>query len=344
VYLALDGAIFRSGWYSRYLEPNSTTGQVESHLYWLRRAKPAKVPEVLVVGDSRIAEGFSSRTAEATVQGRLHFTNLGVPGSSPRVWYYEVRDGDPTRNRFAAIVLAMDHYSDEDGGEDGRNRVSDMNYLAGRLRLTDCSEFSDSFTERKLRREIFRQCLFPGTVLRSDVAAFLTNIPDRLDRAGDWREKGDGYIDGYGGKPEDLAGLTIDWQKRTIEFPPGAKDWQKDSAHGTLLPDPAPQTGALTKYRNLWLGRLLDLYKDSKTKIVFLQLPRAPLPLPDSPVPPRFLNSVSSRPNVVVLPAETFQDLERPDVFADGLHLNHAGRPLFSTTLAQRIADSTGVN
>ncbi len=338
-YLALEGAVFRSGWYAGFLEPNSTTGEVEYHLLWLRGAPRAKVPEVLVVGDSRIAEGFSSRTADAAVHGAMHFTNFGLPGSSPRVWYYVLRDADPGRNRFAKIVIALDHYSDEDWGEDVRNRRSDMNYLAGRLRLTDCYSFAKSFADQKLRRGVLTECLLRGTSFRPDLLAFLSDIPDRLVRAKEWREKGAGYIDGYGGKPENLAGLAVDREKHTVQFPPGAKDWQINTAKNTIFPEAFPQTGALTKYRTQWLGGILELYKGSSTKVVFIQVPRAPWPTPDSPVPSRFIDSVKADRNLEVFPRETFTDLERPEVFADGLHLNHAGRPIFSELLAKKLAE-----
>jgi hypothetical protein len=341
-YFAVEGAIFRGGWYNDFIEPNSTAGEVEYHLLWLRRAAPAKVPEVLVVGDSRIAEGFSSRTAEAEVHGRLHFTNFGLPGSAPRVWYYTLRDADPNRNRFSAIVIALDHYSDVDWGEDMQNRREDLNYLAGRLKLSDCYAFARSFSDRKMRRGVLTDCYLRGETFRSDLLAFLANIPDRLARARDWRDKGAGYIDGYGGKPEDLTGLTADFEKRTIHFPPELKDWQTNTVRNTVLPETFPQTGALTKYRTLWLGKILDLYRDSSTKIVFIQIPRAPLPIPDATVPARFLNSVRGRRGVEALPADTFKGLERPELFADGLHLNRAGRPLFSTILARKISEMRG--
>ena len=88
--------------------------------------------------------------------------------------------------------------------------------------------------------------------------------------------------------------------------------------------------GETTRYRKLWLGRILDLYKDSPTRIIFLELPRAPLPKPEGPQPAAFLQSALRRPNVSALPMGTFRDLERPEVFFDGLHLNRIGRGLFT--------------
>jgi hypothetical protein len=132
--------------------------------------------------------------------------------------------------------------------------------------------------------------------------------------------------------------LSADWTLNTIHFPPGMNSEQISSIQDFVMPEPAAQTGALTAYRKLWLGRILDLYKDSSTRIIFFELPRAPIPIPEARIPPRFIDSMRGRPNVTVLPATTFRDLERPEIFADGLHLNHAGRPIFSARLAERVA------
>jgi len=42
---------------------------------------------------------------------------------------------------------------------------------------------------------------------------------------------------------------------------------------------------------------------------------------------------------VTILPGEMFRDLEHPEVYADGLHLNHVGRPLFSERLGRKVAE-----
>ncbi len=94
-FLVAEGAIFRLGWYNKYLEPESSAGMVESYLFWLKHTLPTAVPEVMVLGDSRIAEGFSSRDADRVAGNKIHFWNFGMGGTSPRIWYYVLRDADP---------------------------------------------------------------------------------------------------------------------------------------------------------------------------------------------------------------------------------------------------------
>lgn len=337
LFFAADGLIFRTGWYDSYLEPDSSAGLLESHLYWLTNARAPQVPQVLVVGDSRVAEGFSPRLATVALGRRLYFWNFGVAGTSPRVWYYALRAADPTHHRFAAIVIALDHYSDEDGIENLADRVIDQNFLVMRLGFSDCPGFAGSMETMVNRHRALAGCLFRGMILRPDLQAFLWGPEARIKRADDWLQNGLNYINDYGGKPENLTGLSADWSRRTISFPDGLSDRVRAEVTRSLLPEPVPQTGELTRYRQRWLGAILDLYKDSPTHLIFLQLPRAPLPRPVNPVPAAFLDSALRRPRVSSLPADLFADLERPEFFADGLHLNRDGRPAFTTRVAADV-------
>ncbi len=295
-FACMEGAIFHSGWYNKYLEPNSRAGQVEYNMFWLQRMRRPQAPDVLVLGDSRIAEGFSSRTANKAAAGQVHFTSFGISGSTARIWYYTLRDGDKNRNRFAAILIPFDRYSDIENGDVYQDRIFDFGYLAGRLRWSDCWDFSRSYISPDLRRDVLTQCIFRGIALRPDVLDFLSNIRERLRRAKEWRNSGEEYMEGYGGKPENMTGLTLDQATHTIHFPPGVKDWQIQSAQGTLTPYIVPQTGSITAYRRRWIGRILDLYRNSATRFIFFQLPNAPLPLPDAAEPARFIDSVQSAP------------------------------------------------
>jgi hypothetical protein len=342
LFFALEAAVFRSGWYFKYLLPASSAGQLTFQVFWLTHEYPSRVPEVAVAGDSRIAEGFSARKAGLASGNRIRFWNIGVPGSAPRTWYYLLREGDPNRNRFRAIVLGIDHYSDADANEDLRDRPTDLFYVASQLRITDCFDFALSHLDPEVRRDALSGCFLKGISMRRDLWDFLADPDKRLQMARDWRNQGHGYIDGYGGKPESLAGLSVDFDARRISFPATALDWQRNGLQDALLPKAYPQTGAMTAYRRMWLNRIVDLYKGSKTEIILLELPRGPVSRPDSPVPARAISELASRPHVTVLPKDLFHDLERPELFADGLHLNRIGRPIFSERLGLKVAELLG--
>jgi hypothetical protein len=336
-FFAADSLLFRTGWYALHLEPGSSAGSVEYCLHWLQQTPPSGRPEVLVIGDSRIAEGFSTRIGDSTVGARLHFWNFGMPGTTPRVWYYALRAADPTRRRFAAIVMALDKYSDADWFGSSEDRIYDQNFVEMQLGLSDCADFASSLNAMALRGRALFGCLFRGVVLRPDVQDFLAHPKARLQRSADWRNNGLGYITDYPGKPESLQGLSADWTNRTIHFPEGVSDAIRASVTRRVLPEEVPNADALARYRQRWLGGILDQYKDSPTRIVFLQLPRGPLVNPHTHSGPGFVDSASKLPRVTVLPPETFTDLERPELFADSQHLNREGRPIFTRRIAQKV-------
>ncbi len=153
-----------------------------------------------MLGDSRIAEGFSSRDADSVAGNKVHFWNFGMGGTSPRIWYYVLRDADPTRRRFRAIAIALDHYSDEDEFDSRPNRLIDLNFIIGRLRLTDCPDFAASMVSPEFKAKALAGCLFKGIPLRSDAQEFLLNVSDRIKRSKEWRNQGLFYINDYQGR------------------------------------------------------------------------------------------------------------------------------------------------
>ena len=333
-----EAAIYRQGWYYKYLQPDSAAASVELPLYWLKRFRPRHAPEVLVVGDSRMAEGFSADQANLESGRRnIAFWNIGMPGSSPRIWYYFLRDADPSRQRFKAIVFALDYYNDQDQYDAQAAHLSDISFVIGRLRPTDISDFASSMKISDDRRAAFIGATLKGTVLQPDARNFLQNLSGRIARSKDARERGLGFFNGYRGNEGDLHGLSADWQTRTLHFPPNLRPEIQNSVHEVLMPDLPPNTGETTRYRMLWFGRILELYRGSPTRIVFFETSRGPLPQPERRSPQTFLNWARTQPNVIVLDQFAFRDLETPETYFDGFHLNRKGRELFTARLTRLL-------
>jgi hypothetical protein len=174
-FMLLEGAIFRSGFYARYLEPSSSTGIFERTCQDEKRRKPYGPDEVLVVGDSRMGEGFSPKRANSICSEHgYYFANVAVAGAPPRCWYYLLRDLDPTRNRYSAIILPVESYDDIDTFEDLGDRLLDLHYCVMRLGYRDAYEFASSFHTPRSRLEAFRGILLKGLVFQSDLHAFLS--------------------------------------------------------------------------------------------------------------------------------------------------------------------------
>lgn len=307
---ALDAALFRTPYYRRILEPDSYAGQVE------RVLRAGGNQSVAVLGDSRITEGFSPRIADRR-QPAFRFLNAAVPGSTPRCWHYLLRDLDPQRSRFKAIVLPVDAYDDEDGPWEWADRPLDLNFLAARLRLADTLTFTASFHSSESRWNVLLACLLKGLVLRDDLQAFLAHPSLRLDKVALYRASGAEWAYNYEGNAKDLVGTVL---------------------HDPSLRQPSPQTGLYAAYRREWFGRIISRYKGSGTSIIFLRLPRGPVSPSISHA--REGSSIRGFAGVSVLPENLFNLLEAPEYFFDALHMNARGRQLFSTELADALAGS----
>ena len=256
VFVVVEAALFRLPWYLQYLQPNSSTGMFELSLYLLRHYRPDHVNEVLAVGDSRMAEGFSAWNATVlSGDQRLYFWNAGIAGSTPRVWYYYLRDADPNRNRFRAIVIGLDHYSDEDSYDSAQNRLTDLNYVVGRLRIGDIWDFSSSMREVPNQRAALVGATLKGTVLRRDLHEFLEDIPKRVGLEKDAHRHGLIYGQNYNGRVGNLHGLMADWQNKTLSFPAGLDEDEKAPLTRAIFPVLPSHTGELTRYRRRWLWK-----------------------------------------------------------------------------------------
>src|ERR1700687_3336732 len=108
IFLLLDAAIFHGGLYTTILAPQSYAGQVQLVVSAERERLIATQPQVLVLGDSRMAEGFSAKLADAAPDARFKYINASVPGSTLRAEYYLLRELDTDANRYASIVIPLD--------------------------------------------------------------------------------------------------------------------------------------------------------------------------------------------------------------------------------------------
>jgi hypothetical protein len=298
---------------------------------------------VVTIGDSRfgIAPKISNDLVNET--GYM-FRSAGVAGTDPRSWYYMLRDLDPTARRYRAIVLGVNDYTDEDEAFEPDDDIRALHYCIARLRLMDVPEFAGSFHDPDLRWQAFRGGLLKGIVYQADFHGFLSHPSKRIDDVHLEHRGVEEWTYGYVGTERSMAGLTIDWKTLTAKVPPGADDNQRGTVQNFLLRAPVPQTGRLAAFRREWFGRILDRYRGSRTKIVFLRLPRGPIPRPAflARSTGSVIRELASRPNVLLCDEHAFEALEHPWLFGDGMHMNKPGVVLFSTMLAREVAQMLG--
>ena len=312
----VDSVAFRTDLYRKWIDPESFAGQVD--LVIRRCAGAASGKNAVVVGDSRMGEGFSQRVANETTP-HLHWFSAAVSGTTPRSWYYLLREIDPNRDRFGVIVIPVDSYDDEDGTDELADRTLDTRILIFCLRLSDLSDYPFTFRGARARFETWRALLFKGFIVRDDIRAFLADPSKRIETARLFAQYGKEWSDNYTGRPTTVS---------------------LDEARASALPREYPQTGRYGAYRSYWFRRIIARYRGTPVRIVFARAPAAPIPRPQPPIRfSRVIPTLSSA-SVTVLDENLFSSLEQPRFFFDTSHLNTAGRERFSAALAQSVSNA----
>jgi hypothetical protein len=298
---------------------------------------------VVTVGDSRFA--YYPRVAnQLTPETGYVFRHAGVAGTDVRAWLYMLRDLDPTRQRYRAIVLGVDDYDDEDGAYDIGDDIATLHYVIASMRLGDVFDLARSFDNRAFRWEIVRGGLLKGIVYQSDILDFLNHPLKRFAYVALCNRGYDTWTYDFVDSNNSVAGFQVDWTTMTATFPPGVAPGFRDEVRKWVLYQPQPQTGHKAAFRRQWFGRLIDCYRGSRTRIVFVRLPRGPVPRPAGLVQKRSssIRELASRPGVVLLDEHTFDSLEHPELFKDAFHLNNDGCARFSAILAREVSKALG--
>lgn len=341
IFLLVDAAVFRSGWYGRYLESNSSAGIVALTVERARlQQREWAEPLVLTMGDSRMNFPLKKTNEYAAGKGyRFRISHGGVAGTNPRVWYYLLREMDPTARRYRAIVLPVDGFDDEDTYQNYANYPLDVNYLAMLLRWSDAPEYPRSYADWKYEQEAWKACLVKSAALQRDLLAFFEAPRVRLEMTKlnrEWWPKGSYEFEE---EEKTLAGLEVDWKTRTAKVPAGA---DPEVIKTVLLRPDAPQTGRYGAYRRKWFGKILDRYAGTGTKLVFVMLPRGPVVRPAVKTVSSSIREFGGAGRAVVGEEHRYEELERPEMFKDGLHLNRAGARRYGELLVEELARVLG--
>ena len=342
--LLFDALVFRSGGYFLIARPDSTAGSVFNARLGIRHYSEPARKNILVLGNSRIGEGFSAQVADATCpRADLHFINGSVAGTSPRVWHYLLRAVDPDADRFAAIALMVD-YDVGDTRLDMRNYALDTSYATSLLRLADFGDYPDTFTHADERERARRAIALPLSAMHDDVRDLITHPIDRYRQLQGFR---DGWLQSIGQYPgrdgrvpslviDEAARAPKDWDDVPPELSEGLHTYFRD------LKNPVSQElkDDNADYLREWLGRIANRYATHDIPVIVFVVPRGPwhrqlaaVPQPSGPVA-----ELAAANRIVPLPGDAFVDLEQPQFFFDAWHMNHDGREEFSRRFAARVA------
>jgi hypothetical protein len=339
-FFALDGLLFRTGFYASILEPDSTAGSLQMYLWNERHRTPQNNAQVLGVGDSRM--GLKPRIANGLATGYT-FATIAVPGTTPRCWYYMLRDVDPDANRYAAILFPLNSYDDRDY-EDLNERELDVHYLAPLLRLADTPDFTFSFSTWPGRKQALTACLLKGVAYQRDVQDLLAHFGSRIERVRQIHKESAGWIYDAVWTDRSMAGMQVDWASRRAELPAsGFRPEQLSDMRAALFRDLPPRSANAAAYRVRWFGRIVARYRGSRTRLIFFRLPRGPVVRPGTHGDPNgTIRGLAARGEIVLLPEHDFDSLERPELFGDLMHLNEAGSREFTALLAGKVRSLLG--
>jgi len=342
LFCVVEFAVFRSGFYANYLNGGSTAGQLMVNLRLEQNRKLIGPNQVLAVGDSRMAVWIRV-TDRLKPETGYTLANIATFGTDPRCWYYMFREVDPDRRRYAAVLVPVDDLDDEDWGDLSEEEV-DTHYLVPLLRLSDTYDFVRSFRSSKLRLLALRTVLLKGLSYNRDFQDLLETYKHRLAELKWAREElaHTRYV--YLGPSKTMDGLQVDWAAHKItQYPPGSTEAEKRGLDSELVRPVGIYTGDREVYRRLWLGRIIDYYRGSRTRVIFLRIPRGPAV---RPYPTNAKSSVirefAARGQAILLNEHIFEDMERPPYFWDGVHMNEAGSERFSELLARAVGAALG--
>ena len=332
-FICVDGAIFHSGLYVSILAPSSYAGRVERITLAEKKRAPSGLKEVLVLGDSRIAEGFSASLAnELGSAAGLKFVSLAEPAASANTWYYMIREVDPTKQRYSAIIVPYGLGYEPNSADPLR-----ISMTAPLLRYGDAFHFASGFQRWSGRFRAFLASLLRGSAYQDDVVDLLSHPVARIMNIQQADKPHSGSD--YKGRDYDLVGTSYDASTGQVRFAPKLTEAQRLGFRKSLIQPSQSDTEYSLKLQRDWIPRIVGRYSDSPTAIVLTPLPRGPfLELGgfskghESVLPTSVIKKTSFS-----MPGHTFEFLEKPEYYFDAFHLNAKGRHKFTETLVSEL-------
>jgi hypothetical protein len=351
VFLALDNGIFRSGLYSKV---ESTKG-VAGHLAAVARSRLATQPsgmrEVLVLGHSKIEAALSEKIFEQdNPDSKLKLVLASSGGTTEKMWYYLLKHVDPNHNRYAAIVIPIDSYKTPPLGTDCDNLIDVAQFLAPMLSSADWQDLIGTYSDPKVREKVVLGAVVSSHLYALDLQDLLLHPVSRQADLQWSSANGATFLYKWDGYDGDLTTLEIDKvNAKILHAPPHLDAFRRMEAEVRFQKLPLEYVGLWTnrfhEFRKYWIMRMVDLYANSDTKIVFVQVPRWPFDMPTlTPIEgaPDLRDFVKPSKNVVVVDGDEFVDLEKPEYFYDVLHVNKLARREFTVRFAKDLRAALG--
>src|SRR5436190_18386752 len=333
-FICVDGVVFHTRLYTSILAPDSYAGRMAVITRAEKHRASSGLKEVLVLGDSRMAEGFSAAVAnELSSVAGLKFVNVAEPACAVNIWHYVLREVDPTGRRYWAIVVPYGIGFEPNSADPLR-----ISMAAPLLRYGDCFNFASAFQRWSGRFRAFTACILRGSAFQSDLVNFLEHPIGRI-RSLQTGPKRLQSRDLYKGRNYDIVGTSYDPKTGQVTFPPQLTGAQREAIRDSLLKPSQSEIQDFLRMQRDGIQRILNRYSASPTEIVLTPVPRGPFAgLPGASMTfHAVFPALTTQKSVFSLPEQTFDFLEKPEYYFDGFHLNAKGRQRFTETLVAEL-------
>jgi hypothetical protein len=345
-FLLLDNLVFRSGAYSWIQNPEALSGQLYNAVYYERARNASRKQDVLITGNSRIDWAFWPQLYNTShPESRFSLIRAAVAATNEKMWYFILSTVDPKQDRYAAIVIPVASYHVEPWIVDEENDYNNVQMLSQILPLSYWKQLIDSFSNSDARRRAVQSAAIASTGFGDDLVDLFVHPHRRIQRLAVRKSAGWTWLDDWPGMDGSMEDFSFDADLGTILTLPKGLDLFVQKETATEFKRPAPDEAKRFTDRNAafqarWLTKIIDLYKNSRTQLIFIQLPRGPVPIPArEPISgaPDLRTLLPASGNVTFAEESSFLEFEKPEYFYDAIHLNSIGRKLFTSRLGDLL-------
>lgn len=345
-FLLCDTIIFRSGLYNYVISPASISGDTAYFIRYEKGRPPSGRKDVLLTGDSKMGWGFSvKRFKNDHPEARFNFIQGALKGSTLKSYFYTLPVIDPSHNRYAAIVVPIAGYRITPVAADFENMVATAQALTPFLGIRDWYDLVGTYSDKAAKDAVTTFGLFPSHAFETDIQDLLLDplrrviyVGHRMRVGTHWDEDGSFHD----GSMETLIYDRTTW--KVSVYPPYFDAFMRKQMDDELRPlspgDAERFTARNAEYMKVWLNRIAMLYAESQTRIVFIQIPSHPFPMPGDTAlagAPDVRDMLPKMRNIIVVDPTTFESLEQPRYFYDNFHLNEEGKKIFTGMLTDKI-------
>ncbi|WP_216254999.1 hypothetical protein [Polynucleobacter sp. AP-Melu-500A-A1] len=346
LFLLIDLIVFRSGLYAKFLTMSSMQGFAQHISNSVIAGKFNPENSILIMGDSRINEGFSHQQANLTSKKLgIEFFNAGIGGSTLRTWCYLLEQWDPNQDRFKAIVITLPSYRNAPPADAGLNsRVLDADFLAPNISTKAYLDFIFHQEGVKNKIMITSPIFVSASQYSKDFMDLILHPRNRIETYKWKKATGLNFSDAYKGNPDNMVGLSYDRRANIMKYPERFNADQKKAIQNLVIKSSTTSDELLSsskEYSQYWLSRIINRYSHSKTKIILLRMPSTPVPAINQDANFDMLvdDKHFKNENLYIIPENAFLSLEDPKYFWDPNHLNADGRAALSNQISNTLVE-----